>query len=152
MARLITDASDEELARYAAAIKAEQDRRRTLANAESQMADLNRRYLDAQGLKPGDPWRQPSGAHDSYPAGWEVTHEGKTWIADADGTAWEPGVAGWTQKVEEGEIPEWVQPQAHNPYMTGDRVRFEGDVYESIIDGNVWSPADYPQGWKRVES
>lgn len=146
----IEDQSDEDLARYAAAIRAEQDRRRTLANAESQMADLNRRYLNAQGLKPGDPWRPPSGAHDSYPKGWEVTHDGKTWIADADGTAWEPGVAGWTQKVEEGEHPEWVQPGGHNTYSAGAIVRHDGQLWVNTHgDGNGWEPGVY--GWEVIE-
>jgi len=148
----ITDATDDELVRYAAAIRAEQERRRTLAQTETQMADLNRRYLDAQGVKPGDAWRRPSGAHDSYPKGWEVAHQGKTWIADADGTAWEPGVAGWTEVVPDGEVPDYQQPQAHNPYMTGDLARFEGEVWEAVQDNLVWSPADYPQGWKRTQS
>lgn len=55
---------------------------------------------------------------------------------------------------EEGqqiEIPEWEQPDSTNAYMTGDKVMFEGEVYESTIDGNVWSPAQYPQGWQRLE-
>ena len=28
---------------------------------------------------PGDPWVQPTGAHDAYPLGAIVTHRGKTW-------------------------------------------------------------------------
>ena len=42
------------------------------------------------------PWVQPSGATDAYPAGAEVTHNGRTWRSDLDGNVWEPGVYGWT--------------------------------------------------------
>ena len=152
MAR-IEDQSDEELARYAAAIKAEQDRRRIKANAEQQAAELNVAYLAASGVEPGQEWRQPTGAHDAYPEGWEVVHEGKTWASTTPANVWEPGVSGWREVVEEGTAPaEWVRPTgAHDAYQTGDLVTFEGAIYESTIDGNTWSPTEYPQGWKKVD-
>ena len=152
MAR-IEDQSDEELARYAAAIKAEQDRRRIKANAEQQAAELNAAYLSAAGIQPGQEWRQPTGAHDAYPERWEVVHDGKTWVSTTPANVWEPGVSGWREVVEEGTAPaEWVRPTgAHDAYQTGDLVTFEGAVYESTIDGNTWSPTEYPQGWKKVD-
>ena len=52
---------------------------------------------------------------------------------------------------EEEEFPEYVQPTAENPYMTGDKVTFNGEHYICLIDNCVWSPADYPQGWEKVE-
>lgn len=154
MAGMITDASDEDLARYAAAIKAEQDRRRVKATAEQQVANLNLAYLSAAGVEPGQEWRQPTGAHDAYPKDWEVVHDGRTWISTTPANVWQPGVSGWREVVDEDAAPpEWVQPTGgHDAYQTGDQVTFEGAVYESIIDGNVWSPADYPQGWKRTQS
>ena len=153
MAR-IEDQSDEELVRYAAAIRAEQDRRRVKATAEQQVAELNAAYLSASGVEPGQEWRQPTGAHDAYPQDWEVTHNGRTWISTTPANVWQPGVSGWRKVVEEDAAPpEWVAPSgAHDAYKTGDRVTFEGAVYESVIDGNVWSPTDYPQGWKRTQS
>lgn len=45
----------------------------------------------------GEPWRQPQGAHDSYPKGALVTHKGKTWVSDIDGNVWEPGIYGWSE-------------------------------------------------------
>ena len=152
MAR-IEDQSDEELARYAAAIRAEQDRRRIKANAEQQAAELNVAYLAASGVEPGQEWRQPTGAHDAYPEGWEVVYGGKTWASTTPANVWEPGVSGWREVVEEGTAPaEWVRPTgAHDAYQTGDLVTFEGAVYESTIDGNTWSPTEYPQGWKKVD-
>lgn len=153
MAGMITEATDEELARYAAAIKAEQDRRRTLATAKNQVAQISAAYLSASGVEPGQEWRQPTGAHDTYPEGWEVEHDGRTWVSTTPANVWEPPT-GWREVVEDGEAPpEWVQPTGHHDaYQAGDRVTFDGDVWESVIDNNTWSPADYPAGWKRVES
>lgn len=42
-------------------------------------------------------WRRPTGAHDSYPKGAKVSHNGKHWINDIEGNPYEPGVAGWTE-------------------------------------------------------
>ena len=152
MAR-IEDQSDEDLARYAAAIKAEQDRRRVKANAEQQAAELNAAYLSAAGIQPGQEWVQPTGAHDAYPQDWSVTHEGKTWVSLTSANVWEPGVSGWREEAQEGSgAPEWVQPTgAHDAYNLGDLVSFQGSVYRSTIDGNVWSPTDHPQGWEKVD-
>lgn len=36
-------------------------------------------------------------------------------------------------------------------YMKGNCCLWEDDVYRSTIDNNVWSPADYPEGWEKVE-
>ena len=98
----------------------------------------------------GEPWTQPTGAHDAYPLGATVTHGGKTWQALTAFCVWEPGVSGWREVVAEG-YPAWVQPTGgHDAYSTGARVSFEGSDYESTIAGNVWSPAAYPQGWRKL--
>lgn len=153
MAGMITDATDDELAQYAAAIRQEQDRRRTLATAQKQMADLSMAYLSAAGVRPGDPWVQPAGAHDAYPEGWEVSHGGTTWVSTTPANVWEPGVSGWREKVEEGAAPpEWVAPTgAHDAYSLGDLVTYQGGTYRSLMDGNVWSPTDNPAGWERTD-
>lgn len=43
-------------------------------------------------------WVQPTGAHDDYNLGDQVTHNANHWTSDVDGNIWEPGVYGWTQK------------------------------------------------------
>ena len=43
-------------------------------------------------------WVQPTGAHDAYAKGDEVSHNGKTWVSDIDANTYEPGVYGWTEK------------------------------------------------------
>lgn len=40
-------------------------------------------------------WVQPTGGHDAYPLGAQVTHNGKTWTSTAAANVWEPGVFGW---------------------------------------------------------
>ena len=47
-------------------------------------------------------WRQPTGAHDAYPLGAQVSHVGKRWVSDIDGNVWEPGVSGWSEYVGGG--------------------------------------------------
>lgn len=42
-------------------------------------------------------WRQPEGAHDSYPEGAKVTHNGKRWVSLVDANVWEPGSAQWVE-------------------------------------------------------
>lgn len=39
-------------------------------------------------------WEQPTGAHDAYSVGDEVTHDGHLWRSTADGNVWEPGTVG----------------------------------------------------------
>ena len=43
-------------------------------------------------------WVQPTGAHDSYAAGYKVSHNGSHWVSDVDNNSWEPGVYGWTKQ------------------------------------------------------
>lgn len=98
----------------------------------------------------GQPWVQPTGAHDAYPLAATVTHDDKTWESLIPFNVWAPGVSGWRERVAEG-YPAWVQPTgAHDAYNTGDRVSFEGSNYESLIDANVWSPTAYPAGWQLI--
>lgn len=57
--------------------------------------------------KIGDPseeypeWSQPLGAHDAYPLGAKVSHNGKKWTSDVDNNVWEPGVYGWSEVTDE---------------------------------------------------
>lgn len=146
----IDEASDEELARYAAALKREQDRRRTLDTTEKQVQELSAAYLSAAGVEPGQEWKQPTSAVDAYPKDWTVEHGNKTWVSLVAANVFVPGVSGWREVAAEG-VPEWVAPTgAHDAYQTGDHVTFEGVEYVSLIDSNTWSPTDYPEGWELV--
>ena len=106
--------------------------------------------LEAEGINPGDEWRQPHGAHDAYPLSSTVRFNEKTWESLIPANVWQPGVSGWREVVESG-APDWVQPTgAHDAYDIGARVTFEAAVYESLINDNVWSPTAYPAGWQLI--
>jgi len=40
-------------------------------------------------------WVQPTGAHNSYALGAQVTHKGQVWESTVAANVWEPGVYGW---------------------------------------------------------
>lgn len=42
-------------------------------------------------------WVQPTGGHNAYGIGAEVTHSGKYWRSEVANNTWEPGVFGWTE-------------------------------------------------------
>lgn len=153
----LTDLTLAELIDRRRSLDREINRRHAVDNAERQLEELNRTVLDAQGLAPGDPWREPSGAHDAYPAGWTVTHDGRAWTSMVAGAnMWEPGSAGGGWRADDapdGTPAEWVRPSStQDAYGTGDRVVFEGQVYESVWPNpNTWSPTEYPDAWKLVE-
>lgn len=148
--------TDQELEALRREVLTEQERRHVLATAPQQAEQLAQQWADASGRHDGDPWQQPVGAHDAYPVGAVVTHQGKTWESTMPANAWEPGVSGWREQavadLETGEqtVPEYRQPTGgHDSYGIGDRVTWNGNVYQSLIDGNVWTPDAYPAGWKK---
>ena len=129
---------------------------REQADAERARYETHEAILDATAAlmadahTDGQPWVQPTAAHDSYPLGITVTHGGKTWENLTPANVWQPGVSGWREQVAQG-YPAWVQPSgAHDAYKKGDRVSFNGGDYESLIDGNTWSPSAYPAGWRKL--
>lgn len=147
----IADVDTAELRKLKHVIEAELSRRDTLAGAGKAMDDIARSVLAASGVEPGNEWVQPIDATTAYPKDWTVTHDGKEWVSLTPANVWEPGLSGWREVVEEGAVPEWVQPTGeHDAYQTGDRVMFEGAEYKSLIDGNTWSPTAYPQGWEEI--
>jgi hypothetical protein len=122
--------------------------RREVTEAAPIKADaLARQVLSVEGTQQGDAWRQPTGAHDAYPLGWVVAHNGKTWENLTSANVWEPGVSGWREVVPENEGPAaWVQPTgAHDAYPAGARVSHNFKVWVSSVDANVWEPGVY--GW-----
>ena len=48
-------------------------------------------------------WVQPTGAHDAYAKGSQVTHYGERYVSQIDANVWEPGVFGseslWTKQA-----------------------------------------------------
>lgn len=74
--------------------------------AHTSQADWTPDLTPALWNKIGDPteeypeWSQPLGAHDAYPLGAKVSHNGKKWVSDVANNVWEPGVYGWTEVAE----------------------------------------------------
>lgn len=74
--------------------------------AHRSQADWEPENTPALWTKIGDPseeypaWSQPLGAHDAYPLGAKVSHNGKKWTSDVDNNVWEPGVYGWSEVTE----------------------------------------------------
>ena len=56
-----------------------------------------RQVLAAEGVSMGDPWRQPTGAHDAYKTVDRVSFEGADYESLIDGNTWSPSAypAGW---------------------------------------------------------
>jgi hypothetical protein len=118
-----------------------------LTTAPEQLQALQEASMAAEGIAPGDPWRQPTGAHDAYPLGAVVTHNGQTWTSTVAANVWEPGVSSWT--ISGGGTPDWVQPSgATDAYPMGAVVTHNGKTWRSDIDANVWEPGVY--GWTEI--
>ena len=90
--------SDEEIEALRVEVVAEQTRRWTLAQASAQLDSLTRSVLAANGVAEGDEWVRPADATTSYPKGWRVTLDGKTWTSTRSGNTLKPGGAGWTEE------------------------------------------------------
>jgi len=122
--------------------------RATLLNAApAELAVLQEAILADEGLEAGDPWRQPTGAHDAYPVGAIVSHNGETWKSTTAANVWEPGVSGWA--IEGDGIPPWIQPTgAHDAYPLGAIVTHNDLFWQSDVDANVWEPGVF--GWTEI--
>lgn len=107
-----------------------------------------RETLATEGLAEGDEWRAPAGYHDTYPLDWVVSHGGKRWRSTVMGNAWEPGVSGWAEILEEGDIPEWRQPHAGEEYAPGALVTHNGHLWRNDLETpNGWEPGAQGAGW-----
>ena len=99
----------------------------------------------------GQPWVQPQGAHNAYPLGRTVTHNGKTWENLTPANTHEPGVSGWREVVAEG-YPAWVQPAgAHDAYILGAKVTHNGRLWECTqVNAGVNSYEPGVWGWTDI--
>ena len=69
----------------------EKSRRDTITSAADSINKLAEAYMQAVGVKDGDPWEGPSSAAEAYPLGWLVTHEYGLWKSRVAGNIEEPG-------------------------------------------------------------
>lgn len=100
------------------------------------------------------PWVQPAGAHDAYPLGARVVHNGSVWESTIDANVWEPGSAGaetlWTNLTPPPPTNEW---QAGANYKVGDQVTYQGALYECLQAHKAqvsWEPPNAPALWRQI--
>lgn len=76
----------------------------------------------------GQPWVQPTGAHDAVPFGITVTDGGKTWRSKHHANVWPPSPSSrWWEEVTDNPEP---QPWALDTYYAVDtRVTFGGQTW-----------------------
>lgn len=138
----LTALTDDDLNDLHIAVLTEREARQALASAEQAVQQVTTRYHQArdratpEGQHPA--WVQPTGAHDTYPSGYTVTHGGKTWTNTHPHNSWEPGTTNsqWTQQVEEPEPdPETGEP-GFVAWGPGQDVKV-GDV--RTHDGHKWT-------------
>ena len=93
----LTTLTDEDLDQLRVEVLTEQERRRLIADAPAQAVALADRYAAAIGRQDGDPWVQPTGAHDAYNKGDKVSFNGQDYESLIDGNSWSPSdyPAGW---------------------------------------------------------
>lgn len=75
-------------------------------------------------------WVQPLGAHDAWPLGARVTHNGHTWRSLVSANVWEPGVAQWECEDCEPQPGAWAVGVA---YTVGDRVMYQGVEWTCVF-------------------
>lgn len=101
------------------------------------------------------------GGH-AYAEGERVNHGRKLYAclqAHSSQADWSPNTAHslWAPVLavggDDGQAPEWVQPDSTNPYGIGDRVSHNGKVWESLVANNVWEPGAMGTEslWRAVE-
>ena len=173
----LTALADEDLTGLYRACLAEQERRRRLIDLPAQVEQMTRQYLDARdGTHPTEQaetladvaawpvWVQPTGAHDSYPAGWIVKHGGGLYQSLIAANVWEPGgegvPAGLWEKVTAGaagEAPTTTTAPAWDggghSYKVGDLVEYQGTVYRVVqahTSQAAWTPTAAPSLWVAV--
>ena len=163
--------SDEDLIALYRACLTEQERRRRLIDLPAQVEQMTRQYLDARdGTQPETTaatlsytatwpdWVQPTGAHNAYPAGRIVQHNGVLYRSLIAANVWEPGGKGvsaglWKTVTDAGDppttpdAPKWA---AGTAYTVGYTVTYGGAVF-SCVQAHVsqagWKPPSVPSLW-----
>ena len=150
----LADMTDAELIDLARACVAEQRRREVTTNAAQKVEEIRVEYhaaVEAQSdTSDGEPapWKKPTGAHNSYPQGWQVTHDGHTWRNLIPGNDHEPGTSGWRIVPPEGEVAPYVPvSNAEDAYHEGDTVAHDEKTWTCTNDVCAHAPGVQGSGW-----
>ena len=109
---------------------------------------------------------QPTGAHDAYAEGDQVTYDGAVWRSLIDGNVWSPDelMHSWFRvgSIAEGEEPAPEEPDTGAaawapglPLEVGDRVKYNGVVYvvqQAHTTQAGWEPTNLPALFTPEES
>jgi len=106
-------------------------------------------------------WVQPTGAHDAYPIGMWVEHQGATYCSLLAANVWEPSPESnfWRISPDPGPLP-WRRPTgAADAYAIGDRVTHtvagrDTDLWESNIAANTTEPGTdgtFDRWWRPID-
>lgn len=152
---------DDDLDRLRSAVLTEQERRYRLATAERRAEELAAQYhADKEVELPPLPegkhrdWVQPRGAHDAYPRGAVVAHEGRVWENVTPANVWTPGTDTrlWKDVTKTAPAPAPTPAAAawdgnSKAYKAGDHVTYKGATYRVIQPHTSqagWTPDAVP--------
>jgi LmbE family N-acetylglucosaminyl deacetylase len=101
-------------------------------------------------------FRQPAGAHDSYPIGARVRYADKVWKSAINANVWVPGSVGaealWIDEAAPPPpvIGEWVSGE--QGLKIGDKRTYQGVTYSvrQSLGVNIWAPPTVPALWAKV--
>ena len=156
--------SDSGLSQLYTAVVDEVEVRQARAVAERGLVEAIEFVQNAHGVThvQGSPYSQPTGAHDAYTLGNEVTHDGGLWRSLWVVNVWEPGTVdgawervGDAPNTEPGPLPlddypAW-EPSIH--IKAGDLYAYEGGLYSAVqahTSQPDWAPDLVPALWKKV--
>ena len=160
---IVGELSDSELAQLYTEVVAETDRRQAVAVAEQGLVEAIEFVQNAHGVihVQGAPYSQPTGAHDAYTLGNEVTHDGGLWRSRWAVNVWEPGtVDGAWDRI--GDAPDEPAPVPVDDYpawapnisvSVGDVYTHNGVAYSAVQAHTTqagWEPPAVPALWKKV--
>ena len=162
----LTDAetwADDDLDALRVAVLREQERRYVLATAEARAEQTAQQYHAAveaalPPLAEGEhrAWKQPLGAHDAYPRGAVVAHDGKIWESLHPANAWAPGTDTrlWKDVTAAPPAPEPVPTgpefKAGEAVKVGDIRTYQGVAYRVVQAHTTaahWAPPLVPALW-----
>lgn len=155
--------SDDDLTALLNAVRTEQQRRWTLDNAEAEAEKITVRYhyaveAELPPLAEGEhrAWKHPLGAHDAYPRGAVVAHNGKVWESLHPANAWAPGTDArlWKDVTANPPAPEPVPTgpefKAGEAVKAGDMRTYQGVAYRVVQAHTTaahWAPPLVPALW-----
>lgn len=100
----------------------EKSRRDTITSAADSINKLAEAYMQAVGVKDGEPWVGPSSAAEAYPRDWSVTHEYGLWKSQVAGNIEEPGEGDAWERV--GDDPRFVRVPSESVLLGDDVLIF----------------------------